>query len=87
MQKGDNEEAEYFRDLKRRVREMCNKAASGKMTDAEKTRFWVHEGRGAIGDVAKGVGFYIGAKSGAKVTKAAEVRRNQEAFERSLGKT
>lgn len=39
MQQGDNEQAEYYRELKYRVREMCNKAASGKMTDAEKTRF------------------------------------------------
>ena len=72
MQKGDNEEANYYRELKYRIREMCNKAASGKMTDAEKTRFWVHEGRGAIGDVAKGVGFYIGAKNVKKMSTAAE---------------
>ena len=83
MEKGDNEEAEYYRELKYRIREMCNKAASGKMTDAEKTRFWVKEGRGAIGDVAKGVGFYIGAKNGAKVAKAAEVRRTQDEIARN----
>lgn len=72
MQKGDNEEAEYFRNLKHQIRAMCNKAASGKMTDAEKTRFWVHEGRGTLGDIAKGVGFYIGAKNVKKVSQAAE---------------
>lgn len=39
MQQGDNEQAESYRELKYRIREMCNKAATGKMTDAEKTRF------------------------------------------------
>lgn len=83
MDKGDNEEAEYFRNLKRQIREMCNKAASGKMTDAEKTRFWVHEVRGTLEDIAKGVGFYIGAKNGAKISAAADVRRRQDEIVRN----
>lgn len=78
MQQGDNEQAESYRQLKYRIREMCNKAATGKMTDAEKTRFWTENIRGAVADVGKGVGFYIGAKNGAKVAKAADARRKQE---------
>lgn len=81
--KGDYEQSAQFADVKNKIRKMALKVASGKMTDAEATRFWVHEGRGAIGDVAKGVGFYIGAKNGAKISAAADVRRKQDEIVRN----
>lgn len=60
--KGDYKQAAAFADFKNKIRAMTNRVASGKMTDAERTQFWVSQGRGLIGDIAKGVGFYIGAK-------------------------
>ena len=61
---GDEKQAQAFAAVKRDIRKMLNKAASGKMTDAELTRFWVSEGRGLLGDITKGVGFYAGMKKG-----------------------
>lgn len=59
---GDYKQAAAFADVKNKIRKMCNKVASGNMTDAERTQFWVSQGRGIIGDVAKTVGLYVGAK-------------------------
>lgn len=81
--KGDYEQSADFADVKNHIREMCYKVSSGKMTDAEKTRFWVNEVRGTLGDIGKGVTFYIGAKNGAKVSKAAEIRRKQDEIARN----
>ena len=60
--KGDYKQAAAFADVKNKIRAMTNKVASGKMTDAELTQFWVSQGRGLVGDVAKTVGLYVGAK-------------------------
>lgn len=60
--KGDYKQSAQFADLKNEIRKMANKAASGKMTDRERTQFWVSQGRGLIGDLTKAVGFFVGAK-------------------------
>lgn len=59
---GDYKQAAAFADVKNKIRRMCNKVASGNMTDAERTQFWVSQGRGILGDIAKTVGLYVGAK-------------------------
>ena len=60
--KGDYKQSARFADLKNEIRKMANKAASGKMTDRERTQFWVSQGRGLVGDITKAVGFFVGAK-------------------------
>lgn len=60
--KGDYKQAVVFADVKNEIRKMLNKAASGKMTDSERTKFWVSQGRGLVGDITKAVGFFVGAK-------------------------
>ena len=62
--KGDEEQAQAFAKVKEDIRKMLNKVASGRMTRAELTKFWVSEGRGMLGDIAKGVGFYAGMRKG-----------------------
>ena len=66
---GDYKQASAFADVKNEIRKMANKAASGKMTDRERTQFWVSQGRGLIGDVTKAVGFFVGAKGVLKAPK------------------
>lgn len=61
---GDEEQAQAFAEVKKDIRKMLNKVASGKMTNAEATRFWVSEGRGLLGDITRGVGFYAGMRKG-----------------------
>lgn len=61
---GDEKQAEAFTRVKEDIRKMLNKAASGRMTNAELTKFWVSEGRGLLGDITKGVGFYAGMRKG-----------------------
>lgn len=61
---GDEEQAQAFTKVKQDIRKMLNKVASGKMTSAEATKFWVSEGRAILGDIAKGVGFYAGMRKG-----------------------
>ena len=60
--KGDYKQSARFAELKNEIRKMANKAASGKMTDRERTQFWVSQGRGLVGDITKAVGFFVGAK-------------------------
>lgn len=69
--KGDYKQAAAFADVKNKIRAMTNKVASGNMTDAERTQFWVSQGRGIIGDIAKTVGLYVGAKG---VTRPSSLR-------------
>lgn len=61
---GDEEQAQAFAKVKSDIRKMLNKVATGRMTKSEATRFWVSEGRGILGDIAKGVGFYAGMRKG-----------------------
>lgn len=61
---GDEEQAQAFTKVKEDIRKMLNKVATGRMTRSELTRFWVSEGRGMLGDIAKGVGFYAGMRKG-----------------------
>lgn len=61
---GDEEQAQAFAKVKADIRKTLNKVASGRMTKSEATRFWVSEGRGILGDIAKGVGFYAGMRKG-----------------------
>lgn len=69
--KGDYKQAAAFADVKNKIRAMANKVASGQMTDAERTQFWISQGRGIIGDIAKTVGLYVGAKG---VTRPSSLR-------------
>ena len=61
---GDEEQAQAFAEVKQDIRKTLNKVASGRMTNAEATRFYITEGRGILGDIAKGVGFYAGMRKG-----------------------
>lgn len=60
--KGDYKQSAAFADVKNQIRKMTNRVSAGKMTDAERTQFWVSQGRGLVGDIVKGVGFFVGAK-------------------------
>ena len=61
---GDEEQAQAFAKVKADIRKTLNKVASGRMTNAEATKFYVTEGRAILGDIAKGVGFYAGMRKG-----------------------